>query len=152
MIILYFYLQIPIIYTDSEDDIEIENDKTTSENTERNKNIPTFDLDTDSIKDLENRDFDDDDPPVQIVRGTVVWNELWYMFKRLNIFTLNIQTDKWAKQCRLRSNGSWRSHLIRVDTVCLSYIFRTIFPKYSNEMVQLYGKYDKEVQGPVVQS
>ena len=98
MIILciYFYLQIPIIYTDSEDDIEIENDKTTSENTERNKNIPTFDLDTDSIKDLENRDFDDDDPPVQIVRGTVVWNELWYLFKRLNIFTLNIQTDKWA--------------------------------------------------------
>ena len=71
--------QIPIIYTDdSEDDIETANDKTTSENTERNKNIPTFDLETDSVKDLDTRDlddkvdYDDDDLPVQIVRGTVV--------------------------------------------------------------------------------
>ena len=71
--------QIPIIYTDdSEDDIETANDKTTSENTERNKSIPTFDLETDSVKDLDTRDLDDeifdddDDLPIQIVRGTVV--------------------------------------------------------------------------------
>ena len=45
--------------------------------TERNNKIPTFDLDTDSVKDLDTRDLDvervdDDDLPLQIVGGTVV--------------------------------------------------------------------------------
>ena len=45
--------------------------------TERNKEILTFDLDTDSVKYLDTRDLDvervdDNALPIQIVRGTVV--------------------------------------------------------------------------------
>ena len=67
--------QIPIIYTDSDDDFDIttEHDKTTSENTERNKNIPTFGLEIDS----ENNENDENDESEseaspQVIRGTVV--------------------------------------------------------------------------------
>lgn len=63
--------QIPIIYADSDDDSETENDKTTSENTERNKNIPAFGLEIDSEKDVDDYDEESDDHP-QVIRGTVV--------------------------------------------------------------------------------
>ena len=67
--------QIPIIYTDSDDDIDIttEHDKTTSENTERNKNIPTFGLDIDSeINRNDETDVSDSEASPQVIRGTVV--------------------------------------------------------------------------------
>jgi hypothetical protein len=75
------YFQIPIIYMDDSDTDEemTENDKTTSENTERNKNIPTFDLMTDEELDQETCNHSDHistpetlEPPVIAVKGTVV--------------------------------------------------------------------------------
>ncbi|KAL4219194.1 potassium channel [Mactra antiquata] len=71
--------KIPIIYMDDSDDTgddEItENDKTTSENTERNKNIPTFDLpDDNSDDDMDDASCHSDtiETPVCAVKGTVV--------------------------------------------------------------------------------
>ncbi|XP_053380951.1 potassium channel subfamily T member 2-like isoform X3 [Mercenaria mercenaria] len=70
--------RIPIIYMDdSETEDEMtENDKTTSENTERNKNIPTFDLmtDDDEQEDVSKHISRSDslEPPVIAVKGTVV--------------------------------------------------------------------------------
>lgn len=62
---------------DSDESDELtENDKTTSENTERNRNIPpTFDLMSDDEQDqITNQSLSPDrlEPPVVAVKGTVV--------------------------------------------------------------------------------
>lgn len=56
---------------DSTDD---ENDKTTSENTERNKNIPTFGLPSDDEDDVPDNSCHGNhlEPPVIAVKGTHV--------------------------------------------------------------------------------
>ena len=54
-------------------DSETENDKETSENTERNKNIASIDLMTDEEEEIAMNQLDSLEPPVVAVKGTVVW-------------------------------------------------------------------------------
>lgn len=77
-VLIITHLQIPIIYMDDSDESELmtENDKTTNENTERNRNIPpAFDLMSDDEQEqitLHGVASDRLEPPVVAVKGTVV--------------------------------------------------------------------------------